>query len=129
MKYILTISLFFLLYFLSGCSNTTVDTNNNSISTRSVNDTLAIALSATNYSGSQDIEMYFSVDSVKLSLAVTGYGSGSGSFKLYEDTALVYSKDLSSNNISEQKVLFTRPTKAAINFSGYKGNASILVTQ
>ncbi len=130
MKPIFLLLPFFVLVLIIGCSNSTdVTNNNNVISTRSVNDTLSISSVTTNYSSSQDIELFFSVDTVKLSLGVSGYGSGSGNFKIFEDTTVVYSKDLGSNIQAVQQIIIARPTKATINFSNYKGTTAILLTR
>jgi len=130
MKPITTIFISALLLLYAGCSNTTDVTNNNNIfSTRSVNDTLSISAVTTNYSVNQDLEMYFSVDTVKLLLGVAGYSNGNGNFKLYEDTTLLYSKDLNTNIQSVQQLIPGKPTKANVTLSNYKGTVSISVTQ
>lgn len=124
------IFLAFLFSFLPGCSDSSSVVNNtNVISTKSVNDTLAVSITATNYTHDEDINLLFSVDTVKLSLSIVGYGSGYGMFKIFKDTNTVYSKDLSSNVQSIQLLLPARPTKASITLSNYKGNASILLTR
>ncbi len=130
MKTLILLLSIFSLAIITGCSNSTdVTNNNNIISTRSVNDTLSISSVTTNYSTTQDIELFFSVDTVKLSLGVTGYGSGSGNFKIYEDSTVVYSKDLGSNIQAVQQIIISRPTKANITFSNYKGTTAILLTR
>ena len=119
-----------ILFLYAGCSNTTDVTNNNNVFvTRSVNDTLIVSAVTTNYSVNQDIEMYFSVDTVKLSLGVSGYSSGNGIFKLYEDTTLLYSKDLNTNVQAVQQLVPGKPTKANVSLTNYKGTVSISVTK
>jgi hypothetical protein len=130
MKSIITLLVVILVLINAGCSNTNDVTNNNNIfSTRSVNDTLAISVVTTNYSTIQDIEMYFSVDTVKIMLGVTGYTSGNGNFKLYEDTAVIFTKDLNTNIQAVQQLIAGKPTMANINLTNYKGTVGISVTR
>jgi hypothetical protein len=130
MKSIIILFISLILFLYAGCSNTTDVTNNNNVFvTRSVNDTLSISAVTTNYTVNQDLEMYFSVDSAKLFLGVAGYTSGSGNFKLYKDTTLLYSKDLNTNIQAVQQVVPGKPTKANVTLSNYKGTVSISVTR
>lgn len=128
LKQLFLIPVLFILY--NGCSSTTeVSNNNNVFSTRSVNDTLTISAVTTNYNVDQDIDVYFSVDTIKLLIGVAGYSSGAGNFKLYKDTVLLYSKDLNTNMQAVQQLLPGKPTKANISLTNYRGTVSISATR
>lgn len=126
---IIIISIFIL--YLAGCSNnsTSIVTDNNVYSVKVTNDTLSISAVTTNYSNSQDIDLFFSVDTVKLNLSVAGYSSGSAMFKLLKDTTVIYSKSLDTSVQSIQQLITPRPNIARMNLSNYKGTVSILVTK
>jgi hypothetical protein len=122
------------LYFLSiaGCSDhsvTSTSSNVNNISIRTVNDTLAISLVANNHNYYDTIQLNFSVDTLNLYMAVTGYGGGVGLFKVFRDTNTVISKDLTSNYTSSERIFTGIPTKAVLSLTNYKGNASILLSK
>ena len=131
MKYLISILVFSVILHFTGCSNdeTVVNNNTNVVSVRSVNDTLAISISATNHNYSQNIQLYFSTDTVKLNMSVNGYGSGNGQFKLLRDTNVIFSKDLNSTYSISQEVFPGPPTNAVIELQNYKGNAGILVSK
>jgi len=131
MKIQIYIQVLFLFSLLIGCqdNSTSVNNNNNVYVVRSVNDTLSISAVTTNYTNSQDIDLYFSVDTVKLNLSVAGYSGGIGTFKLLTDTTVIYSKDLNTNIQSVQQLITPMPTVARISLSNYKGTVSILVTK
>ena len=130
MKSIYSLIISILVFIYAGCSNTTdVANNNNIISTRSVNDTLTISAVTTNYNSNQDIDLYFSVDTVKLMLGVTGYAGGNGNFKLYQDTTVIYTKNLNTNIEAVQQLIAGKPTKANISFTNYKGTVGISATK
>jgi hypothetical protein len=122
----------FCILIISGCKDdsTSIINEYNNVNIRSVNDTLAISISTTNHNYSNNnIELVFSVDTVNLSMSVSGYGSGSGFFKVLHDTNTVISKDLGSNFQSSERLYTGAPTKAILNLTNYKGNASILLTK
>lgn len=131
MKTLLFTCLLSLIVILSGCSDNSTSTSSehNSVSIRTANDTLAVAISTTNHTYNDTVQLAFSVDTVNFSISVSGYGGGSGSFKVFHDTATVISKDLGSNYSSTQRLNTGIPTKAVINLTSYKGNASILLTR
>ncbi len=120
------------LIFLTGCSDNSTSSSSSSsdyVSIRSVNDTLAISISATNHNYSQNIALVFSADTVNLYMAVSGTGSGSGLFAILRDTNTIFSKDLNSNFTISQQVYSGPPTSASLTLQNYKGNASILLTK
>ncbi len=122
----------FCIMIISGCDDdlTTNIYEYNTVNIRTVNDTLAINISTTNHNFSNnDIELVFSVDTVNLSMSVSGYGSGSGFFRVLHDTSTVISKDLGSNFQSSERIYTGAPTRATLNLTNYKGNASILLTK
>jgi len=128
------VAVFLALNFLLiiGCSDDTTSTSitsNNYVSIRSVNDTLAISISATDHNYDQNIDLAFSVDTVNIYMSVSGTGSGNGLFKILRDTNTIYSKDLNSNFSLSEKIYTGPPTNALITLQNYKGNASILLTK
>ncbi len=131
MKINISLLLAFCFVLLAGCSDesTTPTNENNSVNIRSVNDTLAISVSTTNYNYNQTIPVVFSVDTLKFSIAVSGYGNGSGLFKIMRDTAALFTKDLNSNFNSSQLLSLGTLTDAVITLQNYRGNASILLTK
>lgn len=117
---------------LIGCSDDTTSTSstsNNYVSIRSVNDTLAISIAATNHNYNQNIALAFSSDTINVYMSVNGTGSGNGLFKILRDTNTIFSKDINSNYSIAQKIFTGPPTNALITLQNYKGNASILVTK
>jgi len=131
MKINISLLLAFCFILLAGCSDeTTTPTNEyNSVSIRSVNDTLAISISTTNHNYNQTIPVVFSVDTLKLNILVSNYGSGSGLFKIMRDTTALFTKDLNSNFGSSQQLTLGTLTDAVITLQNYKGNANILLTK
>jgi len=130
---IVTISLL-ALYFLSiaGCKDettTSTSSNINNVSVRSVNDTLAISVYATNHNYNDTFQLAFSADTVNLMMSVSGYGAGTGFFKVFRDTSTVILKDLGSNYSSSERIFTGIPTKAVLQLTNYKGNASILLSK
>jgi hypothetical protein len=116
---------------ISGCGDDSTSNSYeyNNVSIRSVNDTLAISISTTNHNYNQTIPVVFSVDTLKLSMLVSGYGSGNGLFKIMNDTTALFTKDLNSNfSISQQLTLGTL-IDAVLTLQSYKGNANILLTR
>ena len=131
MKTLIILVISFCMLIISGCKNdTTTNTYEyNTVNIRSVNDTLAISISTTNHNYNQLIPVVFTVDTLKLSMLVSGYGSGNGLFKIMNDTTALFTKDLNSNySISQQLTLGTL-TDAVLSLQNYKGNASILLTR
>lgn len=121
----------FCFVLLAGCSDESITPTNeyNSVNIRSVNDTLAIGVSTTNYNYNLTIPVVFSVDTLKLSMSVSSYGSGNGLFKIMRDTAALFTKDLNSNFNSSQLLSLGTLTDAVITLQNYRGNASILLTK
>jgi hypothetical protein len=120
------------LLLLSGCSDETTSISsfsNNNVNIRSVNDTLAINISATNHNYDQNIALIFSVDTVNVYMSVSGTGTGSGYFRVLKDTSTVYFKDINTNINLSEKIYTGPPTNAIINLQNYKGNANILLTK
>ena len=117
--------------YIAGCSDNSTSTSNNynSVSIRSVNDTLAVSISTTNHTYNDTVQLAFSVDSVNFSISVSGYGGGSGLFKVLHDTNTTITKDLSTNYQSTERIYTGIPTNAIIQLVNYKGNASILLTK
>jgi hypothetical protein len=132
MKIYIFILMPFLLFLNAGCkdeTSTSVSSNTNNVSIRSVNDTLAISIAATNHNYNDTFQLVFSVDTVNLYMAVNGYGGGSGLFKVFRDTNTVISKDLTLNFTTSERIFTGIPTKAVLELTNYKGNASILLSK
>ena len=131
MKILILLVISFSIMIISGCDDDTITNTNeyNKVDIRSVNDTLAISISTTNHNYNQTIPVVFSVDTLKLSMSVSGYGSGNGLFKIMRDTTALYSKDLNSNFNSSQQLSLGTLTDAVITLQNYKGNANILLTK
>lgn len=127
---IISIAIFALIGF-NGCSDETTSSSStyNSVSVRSVNDTLAVSITATNHNYDQDIALAFSADTVNLYMAVSNTGSGNGLFKILKDTSTIFSKDISTNFTISELIYTGPPTNAHITLQNYKGNASILLTK
>jgi hypothetical protein len=130
MKAILSLLTIFVLV-IGGCSDNSTSTSNesNTVNVWNTNDSLGISISTTNHTYNDTIQLAFSVDTVNFYISVSGYGGGSGSFKVLRDTALVINKDLGTNYSGSQRLNTGIPTKAIINLASYKGNASILLTK
>lgn len=128
MKYLT--AFFLCVIFFAGCGKdeTIINNNTNVVSVRSVNDTLAVSISATNHNYSQNIQLNFSADTVKLYMSVNGSGSGNGQFRILSDTNIIFSKDLNSTYTISQTVFSGPPTDAVIDLQDYKGYATILLT-
>jgi hypothetical protein len=122
MKAILSLLTIFVLV-IGGCSDNSTSTSNES------NTVNVWSISTTNHTYNDTIQLAFSVDTVNFYISVSGYGGGSGSFKVLRDTALVINKDLGTNYSGSQRLNTGIPTKAIINLASYKGNASILLTK
>ncbi len=131
MKTNLTAALFLCIALMTGCSDNTSTTTaeTNSVSVRSVNDTLAVSISTTNHTYNDTVQLAFSADTVNFSISVSRYGAGSGFFKVMHDTTTIISKDLGSNYSSSERIFTGIPTEAVITLTNYKGNASILLTK
>jgi hypothetical protein len=131
MKLIFYLCLIFCTALIIGCSDnsSTTSTDTNSVSIRSVNDTLAISLFTANHNYNDTIQLAFSADTVNLMMSVSGYGRGTGFFKVFRDTTTVILKDLGSNYSSSERIFTGIPTKAVLQLLSYKGNASILLSK
>jgi hypothetical protein len=132
MKTVILVFLLVCTICVGGCSDDSTSSSSssyNSVSIRSVNDTLAISISATNHNYSQNIQLAFYVDTLNLYMSVNGFASGNGLFKILRDTSIIFSKDLNSNFSISQQVFYGPPTNAIITLQNYKGNASILLTR
>lgn len=132
MKVIILVISLVSIICLEGCSDETTSTSstsNNYVNIRSVNDTLAINISATNHNYNQNLDLIFSVDTVNLNMSVSGTGAGTGLFIILKNADTLYSKDLNSNFQVSQQIFGGPPTNAIVILQNYKGNASILLTK
>lgn len=132
MKTGILLVLSFCILIISGCDDDTTTNiyEYNTVNIRTVNDTLTINISTVNHNYYNDnIELVFNVDTVNFSMSVSGYGSGSGSFRVLHDTNTVISKDLGANFQSSERLYTRNPTKAILSLTNYKGSASILLTR
>ena len=103
-------------------------TNPPMLALRSVQDTIAYSFTAESYSFYEDRVVLFTKDTVLAKVAVTGYGSGTATFTLYNSSHSAIIAIPLTGITAQDLTVVGRPGYCSIGFDRWTGAASVLVT-